>query len=357
MPQPKQLSWIQLRVGLLVVISLIIFAVLVFLMTGEGFFARKYTIRTFMDNAGGLRTGDPVRLAGIDVGNVENIRISGSHDPKRAVEVTLRVQRKFQGEIRVDSMAELDAEGLLGQRFINITRGTPGQPVIASGGEVKLRERAELKDVLGASADVMVGLNRVVNRVDRIMESVETGKGSLGKFIYNEELYQKANRSVDDVNRLIAHAASGRGTIGKFLMDDTVYNNTNRTVSEFNQMLADVRAGKGNVGKFLNDDALYTQMQQVTTRTNRLIGDVEQGRGTLGKVLRDEELYKRANSAIGNFEVISARLEKGQGSAGKLLHDEALYNNVNTFTQEMRTLIADFRKNPRKFLTIKFEIF
>ena len=138
MPQPKQLTWTQLRVGLLVLVSLTIFATVVFLMTGEGLFERKYLISTFLQDAAGLKTGDPVRLAGIDIGNVAEIRISGSHDPQRAVEVVMRILRTYQQEIRDDSLASLDAEGLLGQRFVNITRGNPPQPVIEHGGELKL---------------------------------------------------------------------------------------------------------------------------------------------------------------------------------------------------------------------------
>lgn len=357
MPQRKQLSWIQLRVGLLVIISLIIFGVLVFLMTGESFFARKYTLRTFMDNAGGLRVGDPVRLAGIDVGNVDEIRISGTHDPRRAIEVVMRVQRRYQNEIRTDSMAELDAEGLLGQRFLNITRGSPGQPVIQAGGEVTQRERTELKDVLGASADVMQGLNRVVDRVDRIMTQVESGKGSLGKIIYDDELYRKANSTVDSANRLIAYAASGRGSIGKFLMSEELYNNANSAVARFNSVAEQISTGKGTLGRFINDPSLYNRVDQTAARADAIVANIEKGQGSLGKFVKDEAFYNRTNSAVGSFERIVAGLEKGEGSAGRLLQDPALYNNVNTFAQEIRALIADFRKEPKKYLTINFKLF
>ncbi len=357
MPQTKQLSWIQLRVGLLVVTSLIMFGLLVFLMTGEGFFARKYTVRTYMENAGGLRTGDPVRLAGIDVGNVESIRISGSHDPKRSVEVVMRVRRKFQDELRADSLAELDAEGLLGQRFLNITRGDPGQPVVPAGGEVKLKETTELKDVLSSSADVMEGLNKVVARVDRIMTQVESGKGSLGKIIYDDSLFKKANEGVEGMNRLVAHAASGRGSLGRFLMTDELYNNANNSIGKLDRIVDDVRTGKGTLGKFIYDPALYNKVDQVAARFERIVADVEKGQGSLGKLVKDDALYNRMNAAAGSLEKVGGRLERGEGSAGKLMHDPALYNNVNSFSQEMRTLIADFRKNPKKFLTINFKLF
>src|SRR2546428_5385051 len=105
MPKKQELTWTKLRVGLLVVVSLTIFALLIFLITGEGFFQRKYVLKTLMDNAGGLRKGDPVRLAGLDVGNVEDIHLSGNHDPSRAIEVMMRIQRKYENEIRDDSLA------------------------------------------------------------------------------------------------------------------------------------------------------------------------------------------------------------------------------------------------------------
>jgi hypothetical protein len=113
MPKSKQVSWAQLRVGLLVIVAITIFGVLIFLMTGQGFFQRKYTLFVFTDSAGGLRVGDPVRLAGIDAGNVRHISISESHDPNRAVRIEMHLQRHYQTEIRLDSVATMAAEAAL----------------------------------------------------------------------------------------------------------------------------------------------------------------------------------------------------------------------------------------------------
>ncbi len=357
MPQSKQLRWSKLRVGLLVLVSLIIFMVAVVLISGEGFLERKYTLRTYMDDAGGLRMGDPVRLAGINAGNVEEIRISGSHDPKRAIEVVMRVRRKYLGEVRANSVALLQSEGLLGQRFIDITRGTPPAPALPPGGEVKLKETPEISEVVATSADVMVKLNRIAARVDNVMAQVESGKGSLGKIIYDESLYQKANRSVDEVQRLVAHAAAGRGSLGKLLTSEELYDNLNSTLRKADGIVEDVRREKGSLGKILYDPGLYNRADQLLANANSVVEGVEKGHGSLGRFVKDEALYNRANTAIANLDRISERLEKGQGSAGRLLNDPALYNNVNTFTQELRTLVADFRQNPKKFLTINFKLF
>jgi phospholipid/cholesterol/gamma-HCH transport system substrate-binding protein len=353
----KQLAWTQLRVGLLVIVSLTIFAVFIFLITGEGFFQRKYELRTYMEDAGGLRTGDPVRLAGIDAGNVLAIRVSGSHDPKRSVEVTMRVLRRYQDEIRGDSLVSLAAEGLLGQRYLDITRGNPSQAVIAPEGEVKLKETAEISDVVATSADVMVKLNRIAARVDNIMNQVESGKGSLGKMIYDESLFHKANKSVDDIQRLVSDAASGKGSLGKFLTNDQLYNDAQAGVTKVNQVLDDVQKGQGSLGKLIYDPGVYDRTNKLLARVDTIVGGVEKGQGTLGKLIKEEALYERVNSAAANIDKVSGRLERGEGSAGKLLHDESLYNNLNSFTLDLRGLLADFRQNPKKFLTIQLKIF
>ncbi len=357
MPQPKQLSWTQLRVGLLVLTSLIIFAILVFLMTGEGLFERKYLISVFMKDAAGLKTGDPVRLTGVDAGNVAQIRISGSQDPKRAVEVVMRILRKYQQEIRADSAAGLDAEGLLGQRFINLSRGSPGQPLIQPGGEITLKETPELSEVLATGADAMTKLNRIAGRVDRVMEQVESGEGSLGKILYDEALWRKANQTVNDARSLVAHAAAGKGTLGNLLLAEDLYTDIRASVTKVDGILEEVRQGKGSFGRFVYDPKLYENADQLMTRANRVVADVNAGRGTIGRLLKDESFYNRANSATERIDKIAARLERGEGTFGRLLHDPVLYENVNSFTLEMRGLIADFRKNPKQYLTIKFKLF
>ena len=72
MPQRQRVNWAQLRVGLMVIISLAILAIGIFFISGQvGFFSRRYTLKAYISEAGGLREGAQVRLAGVAVGNVE----------------------------------------------------------------------------------------------------------------------------------------------------------------------------------------------------------------------------------------------------------------------------------------------
>src|ERR1051326_6363078 len=128
MAQRKELQWAQLRVGLMVAASLVVLVIGIFFISGTvGFLTRTYTLKAYFSEAGGLRDGAQVQLAGIPVGNVKTIKISPYADPNRAVEVDMKVNRKYQNEIRADSEASAQSAGVLGERFIDISRGSAGE--------------------------------------------------------------------------------------------------------------------------------------------------------------------------------------------------------------------------------------
>ena len=95
-----------------------------------------------------------------------------------------------------------------------------------------------------------------------------------------------------------------------------------------------------------------------------MIADINAGHGTLGKLIKDEQLYNDARAAIARFNTTAGRIDnmvaaaqRGEGTVGKLLTDDALYSNVNQLSSEGVKLIYDFRQNPKKYLTIKFQLF
>jgi phospholipid/cholesterol/gamma-HCH transport system substrate-binding protein len=73
--------------------------------------------------------------------------------------------------------------------------------------------------------------------------------------------------------------------------------------------------------------------------------------------LTDQALYDRMNDLTGRLDAVVAMLEKGEGTAGRLLQDGQLYENMNTTIAEARSLLADIRKDPRKYLNVRVSIF
>ena len=140
MADRSKVRWSQLKVGLVAVAALFILAVFIFLLTSTGsVFQRNATLLMFVDDASGTSTKAPVRLNGILVGFVDNIRLSGSHDPNRTVQFDLVVQHHFLAAIPEDSIGTITAASLLGDKFVNITRGKSAHP-IRDGGELQHRQ-------------------------------------------------------------------------------------------------------------------------------------------------------------------------------------------------------------------------
>src|SRR6476646_6873806 len=128
MPAPQKVTWSKLRVGIAALVGMAILGTLIFLLTTSGnVFKRKFTLRTYLDDASGTSESSPVRLNGIPVGNIKRIRLSGSKDPHRAVELLLEIKSEYQRDIPRDSVAEISASNLLGDKFLNITRGSDAQ--------------------------------------------------------------------------------------------------------------------------------------------------------------------------------------------------------------------------------------
>jgi phospholipid/cholesterol/gamma-HCH transport system substrate-binding protein len=164
----------------MVIIGLAILALGIFFISGQvGFFTRRYTLKTYISEAGGLREGAQVRLAGVAAGNVKLVQISPYTERDRAVEIVMAVTQDYQKEIRVDSVASIETVGLLGESYVNITRGSPGRELIPEGGVLKSSEGAEIKQVVQNADDVIVNLRVLSAQLNNITGQMQSGKGSI----------------------------------------------------------------------------------------------------------------------------------------------------------------------------------
>jgi phospholipid/cholesterol/gamma-HCH transport system substrate-binding protein len=341
----------------MVIVSLIVFGVAVFFISGQGgFFTRHYTLKAYLSSAGDLREGAQVRLAGIGVGNVSKIGISPYDDNRRAVEIDLTIASSFQKKIRTDSVASIETVGLLGDSYVDITRGTSGAP-LENGGEVKTAEKADIAAVMQNTNEVVMNLNSLSSRIDDITKHIQQGQGSMGKLLYDDSLYNKMNATVTSAQAMMDRVQSGQGTVGKLMADDKLYDRTVSTVDRLNQILDDVQHGNGSLAKFISDPSAYNNLNRLMTNGNTLIDGINQGHGTLGKLAKDEEFYNRLNSTMSHVDTITARIDQGQGTLGKLSADATLYNNLSASSESLKEFLAEFRQNPKKYLSIKLHIF
>jgi phospholipid/cholesterol/gamma-HCH transport system substrate-binding protein len=356
-PQKQQLSWSELRVGILVLAGLFLIAVGIFYVTGAGILVPKYRVKTYLPEVEGLTIGAPVRLDGVEIGNVDAIRMNPQPaDRNRNIELVLRLDKRFDEHVRTDSTAQLITEGLLGNRYVSIRRGLTGEKVKPEG-EVRGVEEAAMKQIVERGADLVQNLNVVSQHVRQLVTRLEQGEGTLGLLLTDEQLYNRANSIVTRAEQVLADAQAGKGTIGKLLTDEALYEKTRATVDRTETLLADIQAQKGTLGKIIYDPVLYENAKQFTERGNTLISDIQSGKGTLGKLATDEALYENLRTAAANIESATSKLNQGQGTAGKMFTDPAFYDNITGLAGDMRLLVGEFRKDPKKFLRVKFSLF
>lgn len=359
MPSQKQLQWSQLKVGLTVVTASIVLAVLIFLMSGTGgIFSHKIILKSYFDDASGLRVGAPVRLAGVDVGNVSSVRVVADKDKQLTpVEVKMKVSTAFRYAMRKDSVTLLSTAGVLGETYIDIDSSKAQGGEAQDGDILQSREVPDFSDMVRSGQSTLQNMDALLKRLDRIIAFVESGQGSVGKAIYDPELYNRLNATVNEFQGLVTEVTKGNGTIGKLLVDDELYRKANTTIDKLNGVIDELNTGKGTAGKLLKDPSLFDNANATINNVKKLTDNVNAGKGALGKLTNDEQFAQKLQNTMDKISAITDRLESGQGSAGKFLHDPSFYDNTDQLLVETRSLIKAIRENPKKYLTINLKIF
>lgn len=353
----KKTDWTQLRVGLTALFAMCMLAVLVFYMTSsKSFFRSEVTLVTHLENAGGLAPGQAVRLNGLPAGEIEKVELSGDRRRERTVRIRFRVDEKLLKDIPADSTVMIGSENLLSGRFLAILRGRGTTPVAANG-ELGSRELPEIDDMKEQGVKLLSQANEILAKIDSIVKQVEVGKGTIGKLLVDETLYNKLVLIGNDVQKLTTAVNSGKGMIGKLIYDDKLYVQFEKTMGRVDTMVADVQSGNGTAGKLLKDPALYDDSRKAIAELRKVIEDLNAGKGTAGKLLKDEALHNQLAASLKKVDGMLDRVNSGQGTLGQLMVNPQLYENLNGATREMQGLMKDFRANPKKFLSIKLGLF
>ena len=359
MPSQKQLKWSELRVGITVLVSAVTLAVLLFLMSGtRGLFSKRIMLQAYFDNASGLREGAPVRLSGVDVGNVIHIRVVPDKDKQLTpVEVIMKVSTKYGFDLRRDSVISLDTAGVLGETYLDIDSSQAVGPVVQDGDTIATQVHPDFNQVVRASQSTLQNMDALLKRADRILAFAESGKGSLGKLIYDPTLYNRISATVADLQGMVEEVAKGQGSLGALINKNDAYNKFLATLDKLNAVIDDVQAGKGTAGKLLKDPSLYNNANDTMANIKKVTETINSGKGTIGRLVEDDELAKKLDITMTKLSELTSELEAGQGTAGKLNKDETLYNNANKMLTDAEALVNAVKENPKKYLSIKLHIF
>jgi phospholipid/cholesterol/gamma-HCH transport system substrate-binding protein len=344
MPRTRSLALSELRIGALTITALILGATIIVMLSSRGgFFWQNYHLKARFAEVPGLKVGAPVRVAGIEAGSVSAIGIVGA-----AVDVEFVVSRAMHSEITGGSVASLGSLGLLGETTLDIRPAAAGEPIPEWGYLASGRPSGQLA---GAAESATASLNELT----RLLQGLRQGQGTVGRLFMDEALYGEIQAMVSASETVVTRIKDGQGTLGKFVSDPSVYNDLDASLSRLNALLARIDAGEGSLGRLMKDDRLVQSLTSASDKLDDVATRLDSGQGTAGKLLTDSGMYDRLNSLSERLDRLLTRLEQGEGSAGQLLQDRRLYENMNEAASELRELVADVRKNPRKYL--KFSLF
>jgi phospholipid/cholesterol/gamma-HCH transport system substrate-binding protein len=346
MPRTRSLAWSELKIGILAVVAIVLAGILIFLVGGQsGFFWQRYHLKTKFGNVLGLKSGALVRVAGVEVGTVKGVEFVGAD-----VEVSMEVLKTMRDRITTDSRATLGSLSLLGEAVVDISASTSGQP-LSDWGFVQSGKSGT------SISDVAAGASQGIDEVTKLLKDVRAGKGTVGKLLTNEEVYKELNGFLTSAENVVNTVNRGKGTLGQIVNDPAAYKSLKASLDDLSVTTHRISAGEGSLGRLLKDDAFAKSLSGTTENLEQVSARINKGEGTAGKLVTDAALYNRITAVSERLDTLVNRLNEGQGTAGQLLHDRQLYENMNGAANELRGLISDVRKDPRKYLNVRVSIF
>ncbi len=380
----KQLRWSKLKVGLVITLANLVLLVTIFFAGGiEEIFSPKMDLKVQFQDVRGLRKGAPVWIFGTEVGSVRKIDL----DRDLGAVVTISLNKNVQGFIKKDARASIMTMGLLGDKYIELTTGSPKAEGIERGGMIKGSVPVEISEIMETAGLSISKVGDVINRLDNLILKIDEGEGTLAKFLTDPSIYDNLNRSVKTLSLTLEEVKDSRGTLKMLVEDPSLYQRvvsavasieefSKKTNESIGEITRKVNESQGTLKKLVEDPSLYDKtlatvsaIEQLTKNVERISQDIEQfskglneKTGTLKRIIDDPSLYDNLNQTSAHLSSILKRIDQGEGLAGALLKDKTLIKELEETLQEFRgtagelkELLKDIKTNPKKYL--KFSIF
>jgi phospholipid/cholesterol/gamma-HCH transport system substrate-binding protein len=350
MDRAKTLTWTELRVGLVMVASIVILAFTILYIGGGGAdpFARKYRLRALMGDVNGLKPGAPVRVGGVEVGSVTGVQLGGS-EQAGLVEVAMSLDHRVRGQVTTQSQATLGSLGLLGEKAVDISASKEGTP-IGDDGYVQAAAEDPFKGLLTNASESTAYLRRILARMD-------AGEGLLGKALRDDELYNRMTDVGQRLQAILVKLDSKESPLGRMVQDREMSERLSASVKGMESVITRLDSGEGTFGALSRDKELADHIKALTAGVHALTVRLEKGEGTMGKLFTEDALYTKLDNITARLDAVAGGLESGEGTAGKVLRDAELYDNMNATVKDVRQLIADIRADPHRYLRVKMSLF
>jgi phospholipid/cholesterol/gamma-HCH transport system substrate-binding protein len=303
---------LETRLGIFFALTLVVAVIILEMVGVADFFKPGYKIAADFKTVQELKKGDLVKMAGVEVGRVDSISLTNEK-----VRVVINIKKR-DAEIKTDSKATIKFTGLMGQNFVSLDFGTPNAPRAVEGAILTTIEQPDL-------SAIMVKLENVAGGIEGLTKSFTPDNlaplfGPITDFMKNNSTNFGA--ILNNTRQITEQIQQGRGTVGRLLFDDTLYNTALSAVVGLQAGTAELKT-------------TVLEAKSMMTNANSIVTGINSGQGTLGKLAKDEALYRETTLAMSNMREILEKVNKGQGSVGKLVNDDSFYKNVKVSLQKL----------------------
>ena len=256
--------------GFFIVVGLLLFtAGLFYIGSRRQLFSDNFEVYTEFANISGLQNGSRVRVSGKDAGEVTEVHVP--RNPQSKFRVKIRILEELHGLVRTDSIATIQTEGVVGNKFMQVEAGTSEAPPAPPGSTIPSREPFEIADLLEQARDSVVSVTASITQLS----------GELQKTIAAATVtIQNANQLVEDV---------GDDVKGIMANGQRTSKNLQLITADITDMIGNVREGKGSVGKLIYDDELYKEIERIAAAARVSLENMQQA-------------TQKANEALGQLQ-------------------------------------------------------
>lgn len=306
------ITWDQLRVAGVILVALAILGMAAYkLGQAANLFAKRYELVVFLPSANGLRPGGSVTLAGQLVGTVKEIEfLPVDLDTTRNLRVVARIDRDLREQIRRDSEARLRTMGLLGDKVLDISPGTPQFAVLQPGDTLRVAPSLDFEAVLEKAAGAVDDVVILTADLRKITGGLAQGQGTVGQLLTNRRMYDELTGAMARANALFAGLQNPNGTFGRMLNDPALYNRLTNAVASLDSTLVAVNSNRGTMGRLLRDTTLYTNLVGIAQGADSLMGMLSNGDGFVGQLLTDQTLYEQLNKLVADLSEVLADVRR-----------------------------------------------
>jgi phospholipid/cholesterol/gamma-HCH transport system substrate-binding protein len=242
----KPTKFTEVKVGIFVVLILFLFGVGIFAIgSHQKYFQRQYTLWASFSNISGLIVGAPVRLAGLTVGRVNDILFPKDPEAK-TITVELKINKGVQKRICEDSIASIQTMGLLGDKYVEISLGSPQCGVLVDKARIKSVEPIDLAEYATKIEETIDVINTILVDVKEISGQIRGGKGLLHAILYDPA-----------GGELVNNLAGASGSAGDLMQD------LSSAVKSVNNIVKKVERGEGSLGGIINDPTVYEDLKVI----------------------------------------------------------------------------------------------